>query len=233
MRLILFVTLAGAALLCARGAQGASFDCAVAKGRIEQMICKTPDLNSFDSQLQAAYEGALDRSRTPATVRTKQQAWLKERDACGDEDCMAGLYQRQIKALQGMSDDPPTCEGSTTIEIEQCQAEYARRADRELGRYVAAVRKRLMEEAKAEPTFGAPMKALAEFDASQAAWAIFRKAECDAVYTWNIAGTIRGTMAQLCLSEATHTRTVQIWGTWLHFADSTPPLMPDPNGGVS
>ena len=79
-----------------------------------------------------------------------------------------------------------------------CEAEYSRRADRELDRYVAAARKRLKDEAKDDPSREAPRKALAMFDASQKAWEAYRKAECDADYEWWSEGTIRGAMYHLC-----------------------------------
>ena len=71
-------------------------------------------------------------------------------------------------------------------------------------------------------------EALALLERSQAAWVVYRKAECDAIYSWWSGGTIRGTIAQMCLSELANSRTLEIWNQWLHFGDSTPPLMPDP-----
>jgi uncharacterized protein len=229
MRLVVSAGFAGAVLLWANCAQAASFDCGKAQGRAERLICDTPDLNSFDAQLQGAYLGALDRSNHPEQVRARQEAWLKVRDACADAKCMSAAYVRQIRALQGVADEPAVCSGSTTIQIDACQAEVSRRADRELARYVAAARKRLVDDAKEDAGSQAAKAALPKFDAAQAAWVAFRKTECDAVYAWWSDGTIRGAMYQTCWSSLTHSRTADIWGTWLHFGDSTPPLMPDPS----
>jgi uncharacterized protein YecT (DUF1311 family) len=130
--------------------------------------------------------------------------------------------------LSALSDEPAACAGSTTPEVDSCAAEYARRADRELARYVAAARKRLSDEAKDASNGRAPQEALSQLDKSQAAWVLYRKAECEAVYSWWSEGTIRGSMYQGCWREVTRSRTAAIQSTWLQFMDSTPPLMPPP-----
>jgi uncharacterized protein len=228
MRQTITAAFAGMLLLCTGGAKAAGFDCDKAASRIEQLICANPDLNSLDSQLEGAYLGALDRSNHPEQVKERQLAWLKERDACADAKCMSAAYSRQIQLLSSLSDEPSVCGGSTTPEIDACALEYSRRADRELARYIAAARKRLIGEAKEEPDSQAPKTALAGFDASQAAWIAYRKAECSAVYDWWSEGTIRGAMYQGCWETITKSRTADIWSTWLHFMDSTPPLLPKP-----
>jgi uncharacterized protein YecT (DUF1311 family) len=206
-------------------AHAASFDCSKAANRVEHMICADIDLNIFDSQLQGAYAGALDRSLHPEKVTADQRAWLTERDACNDAKCMTASYQRRIAALAKISDEPKSCAGATTLEVDACGAEYARRADRELTRYLAAARKRLADETANSKT---SKDALTGLDASQKAWDAFRKTECDAVYTWWSEGTIRGSMYQSCMQSLSKSRTEQIWATWLSFEDSTPPLMPKP-----
>jgi uncharacterized protein len=214
-----------AVVALAASAQAASFDCKKAASRIEHLICDDPDLNSYDSQLQGAYAGALDRSLHAAQVTADQRAWLRQRDACADAKCLSPLYQARIAALAKISDPPATCSGETTIEVNQCQAEESRRADRELARYVAAARARLLSEAGDSDNSA---KALAGLDVSQKAWEAFRKAECDAVYDWWSDGTIRGAMYEDCVQAVTRSRTEQVWQSWLQFMDSTPPLMPRP-----
>jgi uncharacterized protein len=214
----------------AGGADAASFDCKNAVGRVEQMICGSPDLNSFDSQLQGAYDGALDRSNRPNQITEDQRAWLKQRDACNDEKCLLAAYGRRIAVLSKISDEPAICGGSTTPEVDACEAEYAHRADKELSRYIAAARNRLLSEAGERPDPQTSTATLAAFDASQKAWEAFRKAECDAVYNWWSDGTIRGAMYQGCMQSLTKSRTEQILDTWLSFMDNTPPLLPKPAG---
>ncbi len=212
---------------CASAARAASFDCAKAASRIERLICGDVDLDSFDSQLEGAYAGALDRSAHPDRLKGEQRAWLKARDACADVKCLSATYQKRITDLSQVSDEPAACAGSTTPEVNACGAEYAGRADRELARYQAAVRERLAAEAKDDPSN--TKTTLAAFEASQKAWEAFRKAECDAVYDWWSGGTIRGAMYEGCLRSETKARTEQIWRVWLSFEDSTPPLMPKPS----
>jgi len=220
MRQAITAAFAGMLLLCTGGAEAAGFDCDKAASHIEQLVCKNPDLNSLDSQLEGAYLGALDRSNHPQRVKEKQATWLKERNACADEKCMLAAYSRQIQLLSSISDEPPTCSGPSTPEIDACFLEYSGRADRELARYVAAARKRLMDEAKEQPDRQAPKAALTGFDASQAAWVAYRKAECGAVYDWWSEGTIRGAMYGGCWQAITKSRTTDIWETWLRFEDT-------------
>lgn len=215
-------------LAWAGAVQAASFDCKQAASRIERMICGDVDLNAFDSQLQGAYAGALDRSISPARLTDDQRAWLKAREACGDVKCLSEAYRRRIAALAKVSDQPAICAGSTTPEVDACQAEYARRADRELARYLAAARRRLVGEASENADPQTSKTTLAALEASQKAWEGFRKAECEAVYVWWSEGTIRGAMYQDCMQSLTQSRTEQVWRTWLSFEDSTPPLMPKP-----
>jgi uncharacterized protein len=228
IRLIILAALGGASITGGGDAHAASFDCKKAANDIERRICDDPDLSSLDSQLQGAYLGALDRSNHPAQVKEKQLAWLKKRDACVDNKCMSAAYLQQIQVLSNMSDEPPMCGGGSTPEVNACEAEYGRRAERELARYVAAARKRLMDEAADDPSRQAPREALNGFDTSQAAWESYRKAECKADYDWWSEGTIRGFVYGACWESVTKSRTTEIWSTWLHFMDSTPPLMPKP-----
>jgi len=205
----------------------ASFDCKKAATPVETRICNDPDLNSYDSQIQAAYQGALDRSLHAEQVTALQRAWLKTRDSCADINCMQLAYKRQIAALSKISDEPAICSGGTTPEVNACGAEYSKRADKELDRYVAAARKRLTEEG--EDQFGQAAKAaLPAFDKAQAAWIAYRKAECEAYYTWWSDGTIRGAMYNGCYLSVTKARTRAIWQTWLGFEDDTPPMLPEP-----
>jgi len=209
-------------------AHAASFDCKKAAGRIEQLICRDPDLNSFDSQLQGAYAGALDRSAHPERITQGQRAWLKERDACTDVKCLSTIYQRRIAGLSNVSDEPAICSGATTPEVNACGEEYAARADRELTRYLAVARRRIADASSENSNPSTSERTLAALEASQKTWEAFRKAECEAVFEWWREGTIRGAMFEGCMRSLTKARTEQVWETWLSFVDDTPPLMPKP-----
>ncbi|HWE46448.1 MAG TPA: lysozyme inhibitor LprI family protein [Caulobacteraceae bacterium] len=216
-------------LIAVSGANAASFDCKKAADRIEHLICGDVDANAYDGQIGAAYQGALDRSSHPEEVRARQRAWLKQRDACADASCLTAAYKKQISLLSSLSDEPPTCEDGTTPAINACGAEYSRRADLELARYVAASRKRLLDDTADNPESQAAKTALPEFDAAQKAWETYRKAECGAAYDWWSDGTIRGAMFNACYLSATKARTEAIWETWLTYMDDTPALLPEPS----
>ena len=215
-------------VLSSVGVKAASFDCQKSTSHIEQVICQDPEMSSFDSELQGAYAGALDRSNHPDSVTSEQRAWLSERNACSDKQCLITKYQARITYLSKISDEPAICAGSSTPEVNACMAEYARRADRELARYLLAARKRIEDEAIDDPNQETSKTTLTAFDASQKAWELYRKAECDAIYDFWSEGTIRGAMYGGCMQSVTKARTEEIWGAWLSFEDNTPPLLPKP-----
>lgn len=217
------------ALLLAGGAQAASFDCKKAQSPVEQTICKDLDLSAYDSQMEAAYAGALDRSEATDKLREQQRAWIKTRDACADAACMKAAYISQIALLAKVDDAPPICEGGSTPEVNACGKAYADRAERELARYVAAARKEVAETA-AGSTGQEAKGALKSFDKAQAAWVAYRKAECDAVYDAWSDGTIRGAMFEGCMSDVTKARSLAIWETWLRPMDDSVPVLPQPVG---
>ena len=209
-------------------ARAASFDCAKAATPAERTICGDFELETLDTQLAGAFAGALDRSLRPAELRSGQREWLQARNACADQACLRALYRERIGTLSRMSDEPVDCSGGSTPEVNSCLAEYARRAEGELGRYFAAARRRLLEEIQEDLERQAPRDALRRLDRSQAAWTAYRKAECEAVYDWWSEGTIRGAMYQDCMIETTKARTTSVWSTWLSFPDGSPALLPSP-----
>lgn len=127
-----------------------------------------------------------------------------------------------IIALTLMLAGAASCPGSTTREVEQCLAADLARADAELNRYYAAAVKRLTGERQAT--------ALAQLRVSERAWIMHRNAECDAVWKYWKGGTIRGTFSTECRVRLTRDRTMAIWRNWLTYVDSTPPLLPRPDG---
>jgi uncharacterized protein len=215
-------------LISGGNVNAASFNCEMAVSQIEQLICRDPELNSLDSQLRGAYAGALDRSNHPDQITRDQRSWIKERNSCTDEKCLIAVYQQRTASLSKISDEPIVCNGASTPEVDACEEEYAHRADKELARYLAVARKRIVDEAVDELNSQTSKTTLAAFDASEQAWELYRKAECNAVYDHWIEGTIRGFMYGACMQSVTKSRTEQIWSEWLTFMDSTPPLLPKP-----
>jgi uncharacterized protein YecT (DUF1311 family) len=118
------------------------------------------------------------------------------------------------------------CPGESTIEINDCQSAVLAKAEAELRRYLDEARKRLKSEAADDPGVA---KALAGFDKTQAAWVAYRGADCDALYDYWSAGTIRGTIALTCEIDLTRARTHTVWSEYLTYMDSTPPDLPEPS----
>ncbi|HEY1425941.1 MAG TPA: lysozyme inhibitor LprI family protein [Caulobacteraceae bacterium] len=118
------------------------------------------------------------------------------------------------------------CPGESTIEINDCQSAVLAKAEDELKRYLDEARKRLKSEAADD---AGAAKALSAFDKVQAAWIAYRAADCDALYDYWSAGTIRNTIALTCEIDLTRARTHTVWSEYLTYMDSTPPLLPEPS----
>jgi uncharacterized protein YecT (DUF1311 family) len=216
-------------LVGAENARAASVDCKRPSSRVEHLTCSDTNVRNLGSQIEGAYLGALDRSTHPARVTQDQRAWLKERDACADRDCLIASFKRRIAVLSKVSDPPPGCPGSTTYEMNACEVQYLHRAERQLARYLAVAHRRLLEEAR-DPVRPMPAKtALSALDTAQKRWLAYRTAECGAVYDWYSDGTIRDLELGACLEDMTDERTEEIWGRWLTSDDNAvPPLLPKP-----
>lgn len=129
-------------------------------------------------------------------------------------------------ARTGSTPDP--CDGSTTIAMNACLAGKLERAEAELARYDAAALARLREAAQ-EAENGSSEAALPTmFEKAARAWAAYRDTECDALYAKWSGGTIRTAMGLSCRLSMTRQRTRTIWRNWLTYADSTPPVLPEP-----
>ena len=228
MKGIVVALVVAVAFASAGRAAETSFDCGKASSRIEQMVCKNVSLNHLDSQLASAYAGALDRTLHKDGIVAKQRAWLRQRDDCTDEKCLAAKYQQQIAFLSDVSEDPAICASPATIDVNACGQEHARRAQSELDRYLDAARKRISEDTVASEGEGDTKQTRAAFDTAERAWEAYRKAECEAVYDDWSGGTIRGAMYEGCWLTETKARTESVWEDWLQSEDSTPPVLPKP-----
>jgi len=123
--------------------------------------------------------------------------------------------------------DGLTCDGNT-IELNNCLSAVEQKVDQEHQRYVAAARARLKHDAAADPTDAGAAKAVEGFEKAEAAWLVYRKAECDAVYDNFSAGSIRGSMSETCRIHLTRLRTHTVWLNWLTYLDSTEPALREP-----
>jgi len=124
---------------------------------------------------------------------------------------------------------PPPCPGRNTREVNRCFEQRLERAVDDLGRYAAAARRRLKQEAAEAPSGsgggGDPTRG---FDAAEKAWSAYREAECAAVYEHWAGGTIRTAKEINCRIRLTRLHTHTVWQEWLTYADNTPPILPEP-----
>ena len=89
-----------AAMMCWAGAaSAASFDCAKAAGKMEQLICGEPQLSRLDEQLGAAYR-AVVQQQDEHVWKASQLYWLKQRNACEDAACATARYQERLAEFE-------------------------------------------------------------------------------------------------------------------------------------
>lgn len=122
--------------------------------------------------------------------------------------------------------------GNTTFEIISCAKEEQNKAEDEQSRYWAAARYRFVENAhNPGDEEGDAKDAIEDFDSAQSSWRLFRDSHCASVSYDYRGGSISGVLHGDCLVRLTRERTWQIWKYWLHHADSTLPLLPEPKRG--
>ena len=106
-----FVSLLCLGLLCgtAARAQGGSeeptpgFDCRQAEKVVEHWICASPELMRADLRLSEIYRTAQakpDGDAALAALRAAQLRWLRARNGCENQDCLARAYAQRTAELQ-------------------------------------------------------------------------------------------------------------------------------------
>lgn len=117
-RCLIAVLSLGCAALAA-SAQGPSFDCAKAKGQVEQQICADPGLSALDRQLAAVYKAAAAKAtgKLGAALRTEQRAWVK-----GRNDCWKATQQTWITATWTVDTVPACIDAQSRLRIAELQA---------------------------------------------------------------------------------------------------------------
>ncbi|GGX86332.1 hypothetical protein GCM10007386_16430 [Pseudoduganella dura] len=81
-------------------ANAASFDCKLARGRLEARVCADSDLTKRDDELAAVYASFLAATGDRRAEKAMQLAWLRIRDACEDDECIQRTYYARIAELQ-------------------------------------------------------------------------------------------------------------------------------------
>ncbi len=116
-RLAAALTLCAAAV--AASAQGPAFDCAKAKGQVEQQICASPALAALDRQLDAVYKAATAKAtgKLAAALRTEQRSWVK-----GRNDCWKANQQTWITATWTVDTVPACIDAQVRLRTSELQA---------------------------------------------------------------------------------------------------------------
>lgn len=125
-------------------------------------------------------------------------------------------------AAQAHADLPSIsgCESAnTTLATAQCRAGQIEAANAKLQTYLVAARH------QAQPL----QLEVAAIDAEQRAWQACRDQHCGNVYTLWSSGSIGHEMSAICTLHVTQQRTADVWRAYLTYADSTPPILPDPS----
>lgn len=129
-------------------------------------------------------------------------------------------------SLAILAQTPPECvDPQSTLDMNACvQAELDAETAR-MDRYLAAA----LDQAEGVAD---PRARIAYLHAAQRVWEAYAGIVCDDVLDQWRDGTIRTVMYLGCRSQMTRERTRVIWREHLTFADSTPPLLPEPTGSA-
>ena len=96
-----------------------SFDCGKASSQVERSICRSTTLAALDRRLATAYAAALSGGTDdPALVKQLQAGFLRERNKCATDSCIADTYRARINQLK----PGPAASGSCEAEIGRAAA---------------------------------------------------------------------------------------------------------------
>lgn len=122
VKALFLVGVSTTALAVAAQAHAASFDCQKAVTPVEHAICDNPELSGLDDEMAENYQLAL-RKGNASTVKAGQRAWLKERNACGDDrsgmdECIKDQYGYRLNDLGRMVYLPQKLKACSNLMIE-------------------------------------------------------------------------------------------------------------------
>jgi len=101
--------LAGLMLISAKFTAGAaSFDCSKAKAPDEKAVCADREMDDQDVEMAVLYTRLkqLVAAGTRGDLEASQTAWLKRREACGDDRaCLSKAYADRLFVLRQSFDE--------------------------------------------------------------------------------------------------------------------------------
>ncbi len=134
-------------------------------------------------------------------------------------------------ALTQTSSAGPACDNDgSTIALNACARQNLDIEQARMEHYLAAAREAARRGDLSTAEYGGlPTQQVAYLSASQAAWTAYAEITCAGVHDQYAGGSIRTLMHLGCLRQMTHERTQVIWRDHLTYADSTPPVLPEPS----
>lgn len=106
----------------------------------------------------------------------------------------------------------------TTLDMNECYRAEFERSEERRSQYLKAA----LDRQSDSPELATMISR------SDAAFTLYRDAECGAMYEDYKGGTIRSVISLTCRIDLTDRRTHTIWRNWLTYMDSTPPVLPEP-----
>lgn len=78
-----------------------SFNCRYARSRSEMAVCGSPGLASLDRQMSSQFYGAMAAARPGqrAMLQRTRNGFLRYRDSCGSEACVANAYRARMREI--------------------------------------------------------------------------------------------------------------------------------------
>jgi len=84
-----------------------SFDCRRARSRVERMVCGSDELARADRSMSSTFYAALARADgdTRAELRSSRDRFLRFRDRCTSDACVAQAYADRTAEIRDMAGD--------------------------------------------------------------------------------------------------------------------------------
>ncbi|WP_260258645.1 lysozyme inhibitor LprI family protein [Vibrio intestinalis] len=129
------------------------------------------------------------------------------------------LFASAFMAFSCLAEQEVDCSNPvTSLDFNYCMGLEAEQANQQLEHYW----QKSLERNSFDPTLVEEMKVAHE------KWDAYRQSHCDSIYTMWREGTIRNAKWLNCRIQLTKQRTHILWENFLTYADSTPPVLPEP-----
>jgi uncharacterized protein YecT (DUF1311 family) len=114
------------------------------------------------------------------------------------------------------------------VTIKACAQADLEREQARMRRYLEAATPRARQRDEDSVKFGPRSRQAAYLVESQRAWQAYADSRCAGVLEETSGGTMGGLGYAWCMTEMTRQRAHDVWSDHLTYADSTPPVLPEP-----